>query len=144
MLRARAGDWLDTGDFGYLADRELYVTGRLKDLIIKNGRNYSPERIEQLAGLVEGVRRCAAFGIFDEAKSTERIVLMIETPTRYLKDAEMRDRLRLRVRGELGEAGYQVDEICLLPKSALPLTTSGKVRRRQCRETYLQQSNRAG
>jgi acyl-CoA synthetase (AMP-forming)/AMP-acid ligase II len=138
----REGHWLETGDLGYLAEGELYITGRSKDLIIKNGRNYSPERLEQLAGLVEDVRRCAAFGIFDEAKSTERIVLMIETPARSLKDPEMRDRLRLRVRRELGEAGYQVDEICLLSKSALPLTTSGKVRRRQCREIYLRQSAR--
>lgn len=142
VFHSRKADRLDTGDFGYMADGELYVTGRLKDLIIKNGRNYSPERLEQLAGLVAGVRRCAAFGIFDEAKSTERIVLMIEIPARGLKDAEMRDRLRLAVRRELAEAGYQVDEICLLPKSALPLTTSGKVRRRQCRETYLQQQTR--
>ena len=68
---------------------------------------------------------------------------MIEAAARYLRDPETRDRLRLAVRGELAETGYQVDEICLLPKGALPLTTSGKVRRGQCRETYLQQSPRA-
>src|SRR5262249_24507364 len=65
---AREGTWLDTGDLGYLAEGEVYVTGRAKDLIIKNGRNYAPDRLEDLATLVDGVRRCAAFGVFDEAK----------------------------------------------------------------------------
>lgn len=142
-LRSRDEEWLDTGDLGYLAEGELYVTGRRKDLIIKNGRNYSPERIEQLAGRIDGVRRCAAFGVFDQAKSTERIVLMLETPARNLEDAEVRDRLRLAVRGQLSEAGYQIDEIQLLPRGSLPITTSGKVRRGQCRATYLSQSVKA-
>lgn len=139
---AREGSWVDTGDLGYLAEGELYITGRSKDLIIKNGRNYVPDRLEQLANFVDGVRRCAAIGIFDETKATERIVLMIETASRKGNDAEARDRLRLEVRRALTEAGYPVDEICLMPRGAMSLTTSGKVRRRECRETYLRRTLR--
>jgi acyl-CoA synthetase (AMP-forming)/AMP-acid ligase II len=141
-FRAREGSWLDTGDLGYLADGELYITGRSKDIIIKNGRNYVPDRLEQLANFVDGVRRCVAIGIFDEAKATERVVLMIETAARNVNDAEARDRLRLEVRRALTEAGYPVDEICLMPRGAMSLTTSGKVRRRECRETYLRRTLR--
>ena len=140
----REGSWLDTGDLGYLAEGELYITGRSKDLIIKNGRNYVPDRLEHLANFVDGVRRCAAIGIFDEAKATERVVLMIETAARKVNDAQARDRLRLEVRRALTEAGYPVDEICLMPKGAMSLTTSGKVRRGECRETYLRTWARSG
>ena len=136
QFHARARGWLDTGDLGYLADGELYVTGRAKDVIIKNGRNYSPDRLEHLAALSAGVRRCAAFGVFDPAKSTERIVVMVEAQARHMQNQESRDRLRLDVRVGLRAAGYQVDEICVVPKGTLPRTTSGKVRRRQCREAY--------
>ena len=136
-FRTREGSWLDTGDLGYVAEGELYITGRSKDVIIKNGRNYVPDQLERLANFVEGVRRCAAIGIFDETKATERVVLMIETAARKANDAEARDRLRLEVRRALTEAGYPVDEICLMPRGAMSLTTSGKVRRRECRETYL-------
>jgi acyl-CoA synthetase (AMP-forming)/AMP-acid ligase II len=133
----REGGWLDTGDLGYMVGAEIYVTGRRKDIIIKNGRNYAPERLEHVASLAERVRRCAAFGVFDAGKATERIVIMIETRLVEDDSAEQRDQLRLEVRGRMLAAGYQVDEICLVPKGTLPLTTSGKVRRQACREIFL-------
>jgi len=60
--------WFHTGDLGYLAEGELYVCGRKKDLIIVGGRNFHPEDIESIADGVEGIRpgRCVAFGIDDE------------------------------------------------------------------------------
>jgi acyl-CoA synthetase (AMP-forming)/AMP-acid ligase II len=137
VLATRMGDWLDTGDLGYLAEGEIFVTGRRKDLIIRHGRNYSPERIEQLARLIEGVRRAAAFGVPDRVKLTERMVLAIEARVRDLADAGSRDRLRLQLRGKLHGAGYPVDEILLVGRPGLPRTSSGKVRRQRCRELYL-------
>ncbi|HEY9025941.1 MAG TPA: AMP-binding protein [Burkholderiaceae bacterium] len=141
---AREGAWFDTGDLGYRADGELYVTGRRKDLIIKNGRNHSPDRIEELVCLVDGVRRAVAFGLYDEARATEQIVVLAEVRTRDAADAAARDALRLRIRRELSQAGYLVDMVSFVDRGSLPLTTSGKVRRQLCRDRFVQRQAQAG
>jgi acyl-CoA synthetase (AMP-forming)/AMP-acid ligase II len=83
--------WYLTGDYGYLAGGEVYVTGRKKDLIITGGRNVYPQDIELLAGEIEGVHpgRVVAFGVFEEATGTEEVVLVAEV------DAGAEDRLRI-------------------------------------------------
>jgi acyl-CoA synthetase (AMP-forming)/AMP-acid ligase II len=53
----RIGPWIDSGDLGYVADGELYITGRAKDLVIKGGRKYHPQDIEGAAATVDGVRQ---------------------------------------------------------------------------------------
>lgn len=141
-LRPREGRWLETGDLGYAAGGEIFVTGRQKDLIIKYGRNHSPERLEELAGLAEGVRRAAAFGVYDEATLTERIVILAEVRGGMSEEPAARDALRLAIRGIFQDAGYAVDDVELLPKGSLPLTTSGKVRRRRCRQLFLSREAR--
>lgn len=142
VLQPREGEWLDTGDLGYVADGELFVTGRRKDVIIKYGRNHSPDRLEELACSTEGVRHAAAFGAYDGQTLTEKIVIVAEARSKELSTAADRDRLRLAVRGQLQDAGYVVDEVELVRKGSLPRTTSGKIRRRRCRELYLE--NRLG
>ena len=138
-LTPRGDGWLDSGDLGYVADAELYITGRRKDLIIKYGRNHSPDHLEELACLADGVRRAVAFGVFDEARLTERIVVLVEARGNGAGDAAGRDRTRLAVRGHLQAAGYMVDDVLLLwgGGERIPRTTSGKVRRQRCRELYL-------
>ncbi len=136
--------WLDTGDLGYLADGELFVTGRWKDIIIKRGRNYSPERLEELAALVEGVHRVTAFGLYDETALTEKVVLLVEPRSKYRNSAQQRDHVRLAVRSQLRLAGYEVDEVHLIPKGQLPRTTSGKIRRQHCRELFVQHAFEKG
>ena len=132
------GDWLDTGDLGYVADGELFVIGRHRDVIIKYGRNHAPDRLEELACLADGVRRAAAFGVFDDRTLTEKIVIVVEARSTELSSAANRDRLRLAVRGQLQDAGYTVDEIGLVARGTLPRTTSGKIRRRHCRDLHLE------
>jgi acyl-CoA synthetase (AMP-forming)/AMP-acid ligase II len=139
-FRPRTGEWFDTGDLGYVADGEVYITGRRKDLIIKNGRNYSPDRLEELACLVDGVRRAAAFGLFDEARATEKIVVLAEARPRDTADPAGRDSLRMRIRRELTHAGYLVDVVSFVDRGRLPRTTSGKLRRQLCRELFAQQT----
>jgi acyl-CoA synthetase (AMP-forming)/AMP-acid ligase II len=141
---AREGTWFDTGDLGYRADGELYVTGRRKDLIIKHGRNHSPDRIEELVCLVDGVRRAAAFGLYDEARATEQIVVLAEVRPRDVADAAARDDMRLRIRRELNQAGYVIDVVSFVDRGSLPLTTSGKVRRQLCRDLFVQRLAPAG
>lgn len=138
-LSVRTGDWLDTGDLGYFAEGELFVTGRLKDIIIKGGRNYSADRLEEVAAMTEGVSRAAAFGVYDDRRMTEHVVIMTEAAPKLLKDEEARDRLRLAVRAMLTSADYPADEVVLVARGALPRTTSGKIRRQECREIYRKQ-----
>jgi acyl-CoA synthetase (AMP-forming)/AMP-acid ligase II len=75
------GAWLDTGDLGYIADGDLYVTGRVKDLIIRAGRNLHPEELEDAIGNLTGVRKgcVAVFASPDPEFGTERLVVLAET-----------------------------------------------------------------
>ena len=78
--RAFYDGWYLTGDLGYLAEGELYVTGRKKDLIIVGGKNVHPQDLEALAGEVPGVHpgRVVAFGVFDDELGTEDVVVVAE------------------------------------------------------------------
>ena len=73
--------WVNSGDRAYVADGELYVTGRVKDIIIKGGRNLYPHEMEDLAARVEGIRKgcIVAFGIKDQASGTEKMVVVAES-----------------------------------------------------------------
>ena len=130
----RLGDWLDTGDLGYLADGELFITGRIKDLIIKAGRNYHPQDIEQAVGQVPGVRRgCViAFGE-DMPKHGEGIVVVAETAT----DAARHDEIKASIRAAVVAAtGTSADDVVLIPRGGVLKTSSGKLRRRETRQAY--------
>ena len=76
--------WVNSGDRAYLADGELYVTGRVKDIIIKGGRNLYPHEVEELAARAEGIRKgcVVAFGFKDEASGTEKLVVVAESRER--------------------------------------------------------------
>jgi 1-acyl-sn-glycerol-3-phosphate acyltransferase len=128
--------WTDSGDLGYRADGELYITGRSKDVILKAGRNLHPHDIEAAVAEVEGVRKgcVAAFGAADERQGTERLVVAAETRE---SDAEAREQLRAAIEKRIIDAiGIPADEIVFLAPGALPKTSSGKLRRAQCRRSY--------
>ncbi len=128
--------WLDTGDRGYLADGELFLTGRVKDIVIRGGRNIYPHEVEEAVSEVEGVRKgcVAVFGSPDPASGTERLVVLAETRT---ESGEARERLREalaeRVLGVLGEPA---DAVVLAPPHTVLKTSSGKIRRSACRELF--------
>jgi 1-acyl-sn-glycerol-3-phosphate acyltransferase len=135
----RPDGWLDTGDLGYLADGELHVTGRVKDLIIRAGKNLHPREIEEAAESVEGVRRgsVAAFGVADEATGagggtgTEAVYVVCETRA---TDAAERERIAAAVKvAVLAGTGTAADRIVLVPPGSIPKTSSGKVARSECR-----------
>ena len=133
----RPGGWNDTGDLAYLVDGEVFITGRIKDLIIKGGRNYYPHEIEAAAGSVAGVRQgcVAAFAIRDEHQGTESIVVVAETK-------EQRKEPREALTRAIGEAiaaavGIPPDRVVLTRPGAVPKTSSGKIRRTETRELYL-------
>jgi acyl-CoA synthetase (AMP-forming)/AMP-acid ligase II len=132
---ALRGGWLHTGDLGYLHRGELFITGRAKDLIIRNGRNYHPADIESALAPVAGVLRggVAAFGY--DADGRERVVVVVETK---LRDEDARADLSRRIRARCHEAFlFGPDDIALAAAGGIPRTTSGKVRRHECRRLYL-------
>ncbi|HEX2313339.1 MAG TPA: fatty acyl-AMP ligase [Thermomonospora sp.] len=129
--------WLNTGDLGFLADGELYVVGREKDLILTAGRNIHPQDLEQIAATVEGVRtgRVIAFGVEDAALGTQAVVVAAETRLRAAEDlARCATEVRHRV---AAGAGVVPRDVVLLPVGAIPLTSSGKLRRSRLKESYV-------
>ncbi len=129
--------WMRTGDLGYLADGELYVCGRSKDLIILHGRNYHPQDIEWQASQVEGVRRgnVIAFGLHHPELGREYVVVAAEARTtgEAADEAAMQRQIEVRV---LEALALKVDEVVLLPPGSLPKTSSGKLQRSKAAEMY--------
>ncbi|MEB3197564.1 MAG: fatty acyl-AMP ligase [Candidatus Sericytochromatia bacterium] len=128
--------WLDTGDRGYLADGELFITGRSKDLIIKAGRNYAPSDLEFQVGKVPGVRagNVAAFSLPDPASGTEKVVVLAESR----QPAEEYPQLAAAVAAQLRETlALHPDHVAILTPGQIPKTSSGKVRRQLARERFL-------
>ena len=133
------GPWLRTGDLGFLSDGELFIFGRIKDLLIIYGRNHSPDDIE--ATIQEINRgRCVAIAVPDD-DGIEKLVAIIELKKRDESEETAAHRMGV-VRHEVTSAiskshGLSVADLVLVPPHSIPLTTSGKVRRRACLELYL-------
>lgn len=128
--------WLRTGDLGYLADGELYVTGRRKELIIKGGKNLYPQDVEAAAAKVEGVRVgcCAAFGLSNVKRGTENLILICET---RLTDESELARMKSEIRGAVLRATTATpDVIVLVGPGTVPKTSSGKIQRDLMRRRY--------
>jgi long-chain fatty acid adenylase/transferase FadD26 len=133
------GPWLRTGDLGVIYDGELFIIGRIKDLLIVDGRNHYPDDIEATTQEISG-GRVAAISIPDER--TERLVVIAEMKNRGSSEEEMQHNLR-NVRQEVTSAiskshGLRVADLVLVPPGSIPITTSGKIRRASCVEVYRQ------
>jgi 1-acyl-sn-glycerol-3-phosphate acyltransferase len=128
------GDWLDTGDMGYIVGGDLFVTSRVKDLIKRAGRNIYPYEVERAVGAVAGVRRgcVAAFGVAGDAL-TERLIVVAETAEAERTHAQLRDGVERAVSQVLG---FAPDDVALVRPDTVPKTASGKIRRPACRQLY--------
>ncbi|POX84039.1 acyl-CoA synthetase [Mycobacterium kansasii] len=134
------GPWLRTGDSGFVRDGELFIIGRIKDLLIVYGRNHSPDDIE--ATIQEITRgRCAAISVPSD-RSTEKLVAIIELKKRGDSDPDAMERLgaiKREVTSALSAShGLSVADLVLVAPGSIPITTSGKVRRAACVEQYRQ------
>lgn len=135
----RPGNWLDTGDLGFLFEGDLYVTGRRTDVIIVNGRNIRAQDIEELAEQQPEVRarEASAFGISD-ANDVTTIVLVIECRLTSITDRQsLTNRLQRLVYMAFG-VNCLVE---LVPPHTLPRTSSGKLSRFAARQGFIQRTN---
>jgi fatty-acyl-CoA synthase len=128
----KPGAWLRTGDLGYLVNGEIYVSGRLKDILIVNGRNYYPQSIEWAVEELPGVRKGTAVAFSRPGKASEEVVVALET--REPDQEKLRAAVVAKVNDELQLA---VADVALIPPGTLPKTSSGKLQRRKTREQYL-------
>jgi fatty-acyl-CoA synthase len=136
--------WLNSGDRAYRAEGEIYVTGRVKDIIIKGGRNLYPHEVEELATRAEGIRKgcVVAFGLRDEESGTEKLVVVAETRER---DGARRAAIAAKVTEIASQGlGLPPDRVELLPPGSIPKTSSGKLRREETKQLYLAGTLSAG
>jgi len=131
------GPWLKTGDLGFVSNGELFIIGRIKDLLIVYGRNHSPDDIEATIREIT-LGRCAAISVPDDR--SEKLVAIIEFKHRGESDAKAREKLGT-VKREVTSAiskshGLSVADLVLVQPGSIPTTTSGKIRRSACVEHY--------
>jgi acyl-CoA synthetase (AMP-forming)/AMP-acid ligase II len=139
LIDAPGERFLRSGDLGFRQQGELFLAGRLKDLIIIAGRNHYPQDLERTVedALPSACRQgVAAFGV--AIGGEERLVFWIEMPRGATMDAEAVTRTVRRAVWNAHEVA--VHDVCLLPPAHLPRTSSGKLRRFACRRLYLDQA----
>ncbi len=129
--------WLRTGDLGFFSEGELFIIGRIKDLLIVYGRNHSPDDIE--ATIQEITRgRCVAIGVPDEG--IEKLVVIVELKRKGDSDQDALDRLdgvKREITAAISNAhGLGASDVLLVAPGSIPITTSGKVRRAECARLY--------
>jgi len=135
--------WYLTGDLGYLAEGELFISGRKKDLIIVGGKNIYPQDLESLASEVEGVHpgRVAAFGVANDAAGTDDVVIVAEVD---MDDAQKRQSIADQVRAVVNQGSdVALRFVHLVERGWLIKTSSGKVSRSANREKYLAEHKEA-
>jgi 1-acyl-sn-glycerol-3-phosphate acyltransferase len=126
--------WLRSGDLAYRVDGEIFITGRVKDLIIRAGRNIAPQDLEQVVALVSGVRAGGVGAFAVTTEQGEQIVVAVETKLESPADqAELIERIQQRLSSEMG---LRADVVLPLKPRRLPKTSSGKIRRGDCRRLY--------
>jgi acyl-CoA synthetase (AMP-forming)/AMP-acid ligase II len=131
--------WYLTGDYGYIADGELYVSGRKKDLIIVGGKNVYPQDLEALASEVNGVHagRTVAFGMYDEEEGTEEVVIIAEAESTVPSEQEaIADAIRKHV---TKSSAIALRHVKVVDDKWIIKTSSGKTARSANKEKFLKE-----
>ena len=131
--------WYLTGDYGYMANGEVYVSGRKKDLIIVGGKNIYPQDLETLAMEVEGVHpgRVVAFGVFNEEAGTEEVVIVAEVDTEV---EEQREQIAAAIRQTVTRgSAVALRNVYITGAHWIAKTSSGKTARLANRDKYLKE-----
>lgn len=133
--------WYLTGDMGYLAGGELFITGRKKDLIIVGGKNIYPQDLEAIANQIPGIvpGRTVAFGLFDDSLGSENIVMVCELENSRTTGQEERA-LEKQLRQSIAvQSEVTVSDVRFVQKRWLIKTSSGKISRSANRDKYIQE-----
>ncbi len=128
--------WLDSGDLAYSIAGDVYLTSRVKDIIIRAGRNIYPYELEEAVGNIVGIRKgcVAVFGSPDPTTGTERLVVLAET---RITEATALNKLREQINAlAMSLLGEPPDDVVLAPAHSVLKTSSGKIRRAASRELY--------
>lgn len=140
-LRPPPDGWHDTGDRGFLRDGELFVVGRSKEMLIIRGRNMPPYDVERVIGDIPevGPGQAVVFSVQNDERGRESIVAVVATA---VTDPGAQQRLREDAAQRVREVfGFSIDEILVVPRVAIPRTTSGKIQRLRVREHYLSEQS---
>jgi acyl-CoA synthetase (AMP-forming)/AMP-acid ligase II len=129
------GGWLATGDLGVRFDGEVYMTGRLKDLVIVDGRNHYPQDIEQTVEAHPAVRLHSAAAFSFPHDEGEAAVVVLERAKG--SDADLAESVRALRAAVSAEHGLRLHDVVVLPPGEVPRTSSGKISRALCRTSYL-------
>jgi fatty-acyl-CoA synthase len=128
--------WINSGDRAFQAEGEIFITGRVKDIIIKGGRNLYPHEVEELASRAEGIRKgcVVAFGLKEVSTGTEKLVIAAETRE---QDPARRAAIVAAINEEVTRGlGLPPDRVELIPPGSIPKTSSGKLRRDGTKQLY--------
>ncbi len=135
-----SGPYLRTGDLGFLDEGELFVTGRLKDVLILRGKNHYPQDLERTVEQAHAAIRpgCIAAFSITAPGDEERVVLMAEVEPRKLSETNGLRQVTQAIRAEVATRhGIGLHAVSLLHPRSLPKTSSGKLQRFACREAFL-------
>lgn len=135
----KEGPYFRTGDMGFLHQQQLYISGRIKDMIVIRGKNYFPQDIELAVEQIhEGLRNGCGVAIAVEKNNQEALVVIQEVKREFIRKINFPEVLQNIRRAIFAEFGLQVEDILLIKSSALPKTSSGKLQRRKSKEIYLE------
>jgi acyl-CoA synthetase (AMP-forming)/AMP-acid ligase II len=142
--KAFLGGWYLTGDYGYMADGEVFVSGRKKDMIIVGGKNVYPQDLEALTYEVPGVHagRSVAFGLFDETQGTEEVVIIAEVDSEDEEEQKkIADQIRLHV---TKNSAIALRHVKVVGPKWIVKTSSGKTARSANKEKFLAELGQGG
>ncbi|HYI00848.1 AMP-binding protein, partial [Hyalangium sp.] len=139
QLADGTGPYLRTGDLGFLWEGELFVTGRIKDVLIIRGKNHYPQDLERTVEQAHPAIRPGCIAAFSmEQDGEERAVVMAEVEPRKLPESATWETVTRAIRTEVAaQHGIALHAVSLIPPKALPKTSSGKLQRFACREAFL-------
>ncbi len=134
--RTFGNGWLKTGDLGYVVNGNVYITGRKKDLIIINGRNYDPQRIEWLVDDLPQVRKGSTVAFSRPGAASEELIVVVESrvEARSNEVEALKEQIRQKVVEQLQ---LSPADVVVCPVGSLPKTSSGKLQRSKSRQQYL-------